>query len=189
MLLGRASTGAESWTCGALLLTETRSMTACENARLFSENFIFTRSHVRRAADGAVCGGGDKGRKRPRAVGSHRGPRTPKLVASVLGHVVICGIIGTCFPGANRFDSFIPMDGSIFSSFSYPDRRAWTTACPSSATRLAPIRFPRANLFKNEDFSNVAACFHDKATLALSTMLTGFALCDVGGDFTVNYNN
>jgi hypothetical protein len=51
------------------------------------------------------------------------------------------------------------------------------------------IRFPRANLFKNEDFSNVAACFHDKATLALSTMLTGFALCDVGGDFTVNYNN
>jgi hypothetical protein len=54
---------------------------------------------------------------------------------------------------------------------------------------LALIRFPRANLFKNEDFSNVAACFHDKATPALSTMLTGFALCDVGGDFTINYNN
>jgi hypothetical protein len=48
------------------------------------------------------------------------------LHASVFGHVVICGIIGTCFPGANRFDSFIPMDGNIFSFFSYPNRRAWT---------------------------------------------------------------
>jgi hypothetical protein len=131
----------------------------------------------------------------------HAYPRTPKLVASVFGHVVICGIIGTCFPGANRFDSFIPMDGSIFSSFSYPDRMAWTMhtlvtddcvsfICNTIGTAKSyTIRFPRANLFKNEDFSNVAACFHDKATLALSTMLTGFALCDVGGDFTINYNN
>jgi hypothetical protein len=42
VLLGLASTGAESWPCVALLLAEMRSMTACENARLFSESVIFT---------------------------------------------------------------------------------------------------------------------------------------------------
>ena len=131
----------------------------------------------------------------------HDKARTPALVASVFGHVVVCSIVGACFPIVKQsFDSFILMNGSTYSSFNYPDRRAWTmhtivtSDCVSfscntiGSPKSYTIRFPRANLFKTEDFSNVAECFHDKATRALSGMLIGFAMYDLDGDFTVNYN-